>query len=133
MLLDDIRAYLIAQGVVSTGWKLYEGIMPDDSDQTIALFETGGLPVDTLGRENERPTFQSRVRGGRLDYGVAHAKWQQIENALQDAKETAGSPRLLPGFIFIQSAASGPLVFYDDKNRPNFISNWRVMKATATS
>jgi hypothetical protein len=129
MLLDDIKAYLVAQGAVSAGWSIFEGFMCDDSDQTIGLFETGGFPADTLGRENEDVTFQSRVRAHKLDYATGRAKWQIIFDLLQDARQTSGSPVLLPGYIFIQAAHYGPLCWTDKGGRPNFTSNWRVKKA----
>jgi len=129
MLLDDIRSYLIAQGVVQSGtsiplppWPCFEGYVTDDQDQTVALFETGGYPADTLGRENERVTFQVRVRAARLDYSTARAKWLAIFNALQDSIPA-------PGYAFVQAMHYGPMHFNDDKGRPNLTANFRVMKA----
>lgn len=129
MLLDDIKAYLVAQGAVSVPWPIWLGSMPDDTDQAIGIFETGGFPADTLGRENEDVTFQSRVRASRLDYATGRAKWQEIFNLLQDAQATPGSPLLLAGYTFVQAMHDGPLPWTDDKARPNFTSNWRVKKA----
>ncbi len=128
MLLDDIKAFLIAEGAISAGWVIYEGYLPDDQDQTIVISETGGYPADTLGRENEDVTFQSRVRCARLDYATGRTKWLEVFDLLQDAQQTAGSPLLLAGYTFIQALHYGPAVFYDDKGRPNFCSNWRVKK-----
>ena len=129
MFLDDVYDYLIAQGVVSTGWSLHVGYFTDDADQTIGIFPTGGLPQDTLGRENLRPTFQTRIRASKLDFATAYAKWQDVFNALQDAKDTPGSPHLLPGVAYVQAMAGAPLCFNDDKERPNMTSNWRVLVA----
>ena len=132
MILTNIRDYLVALGLVegATGWKCYAGIMPDDQDQTIGIFETGGYPADTLGRENLRLTFQVRVRGRRLDYAVARAKWQELFDALQDAQSgLVGSPDPLEGYAFIQVLSQGPLHFNDANGRPNLTSNWRVMKS----
>lgn len=130
LLLDEIRTYLIAQGVVGSliGWPIYEGYLPDDQDQMVGLFETGGYPSDTLGRENLRVTFQTRMRGIRFDYAVARRKCDDILGALQDAKQTSGSPVLLSGFVYIQAMAEAPLFFNDDQGRPNFTLNWRVLR-----
>jgi len=126
MLLDDIRAKLSAAGVFNgTTWICYSGYLPDDQDQVIALFETPGLPPDTLGRENEQPSFQVRIRGTRLDYATARAKAQAAFDCLQDAQAGAG---LLTGYAFIQAQHSGPLYWTDDKQRPNFTYNFRVHK-----
>ena len=132
MLLDNIAAYLIARGV-STGptdqnWPLFLSFFSDDQDQMLGVFETGGLPADTLGRENERVTFQVRVRAGRLDYPTCRAKWKQIFDLLQDAQQTAGSPPLLPNVYYIQAAHMGPMMFLDDKGRPNATANFHVMQ-----
>lgn len=126
MILDDIRVFLIAQGIggPSTTWPVYEGYFPDDAgkDQQIGLFETGGYPQDTLGRENVRPTFQTRIRAARLDYETGRTKWRDVFVALQDSTPAVG-------YAYVQAMTSGPLVFNDDKGRPNFITNWRVLKS----
>ena len=128
MLLDNIYDYLVAKGAVDAGWALYLSYLPDDTDQVIGLFETGGFPADTMMRENERVTFQVRVRTSRLDYQVGRAKWKQIFDLLQDAQASAGSPHLLTGITFIQALHFGPLTFLDDKGRNNFSSNWKVLQ-----
>ncbi len=121
MLLDDIRAFLIAQGAVPTGWVIYLGYIPDDQNETIALFETGGLPFDTLNRENERLTFQTRVRSGRLDYVNCHNVWKGIFDTLQDSSPT-------PDYYLVQCAHAGPSTFYDDRGRTNMTTGWKVLK-----
>ena len=134
MLLDDIYTYLTSFGVLlpiapsTSPWVMYESYIPDDQDQMIALYDTGGMPFDTLSRVNERRTFQTRVRGSRLDYNTAFNKWKQIFDLLQDAQQTTGSPILLSGYFFIQCMHSGPMAFNDDLGRPNLISNWKVYK-----
>ena len=127
-LLDDIGDYLKATGTVSTGWALCLAYLSDDQDRVISLFETGGYPAMEINRDNERVTFQARVRGTRLDYAVARAKWQILFDALQDAQEVPGSPILLPGIVYIQAMQYGPMSMSDDKGRPNLISNFRVMR-----
>jgi hypothetical protein len=131
MLLDDIHDYLFAQvtknnqPVIVPPWTVYEGYFPDDVDTTIGLFETGGFPADSLGRENIRVTFQTRVRADRLNYDIARQKWLDIFNALADADQNT-LPGYLSGYYYIQYMAAGPMFFNDDRGRPNFTSNWRV-------
>lgn len=133
MLLDDIKAYLAGKGLVdgATGWPCYIAFMPDDTDKCVGLFDSGGYPPDTLGRENERLTFQCRVRGVRFEYPEAHAEWKAIFDALQDAQEgsLAASPDPLAGYTYIQAMQQGPLHANDTNGRPNLSSNWRVMRA----
>lgn len=123
MLLDDIRAYLVSLNIGGdTNWPIFEGYFPDDSTQQIGLFETGGMPADTLGRENERVTFQVRIRAGRLEYMAARNKWKDVFNALQDSV-----PAL--GYATVQAMQQGPMIFTDDRGRVNCTTNFRVMKA----
>lgn len=133
LLLDDVREYLIAQGVGGPAspadWPIYCGFFPADQDQMIGIFPTGGYPADTMLRENRRLTFQTRIRGREFSYAQVYAKWQQIFDALQDAQETSGSPKLLVGFAYIQAMQAGPLFFNDDLKRPNMTTNWIVMKS----
>jgi len=133
ILLNDVQAYLIAQGVggnFGSAWPIYCGVIPNESNQVISLFDTGGMPFDTLSRANERDTFQTRVRGNpRFEYTVVYNQWLAVFNALQDAQEILGSPVLLPGVFFIQAMHAHPVAFSDDLSRPNFISNWRVYRS----
>ncbi len=133
MLLDDIYAYLLAQGVGSAYapgvlWPMYYAYLPDDHDQAIALFETGGYPPTELNRETENVTFMLHVRGAELDYVVARAKWQEAYDALKDASEEATSPFLLPNIVFIYTLHDGPMTWNDEKGRPNFTANFRVKR-----
>jgi len=128
-LLDQIYNYLVASGQVgpTTSWPLHIGFMADDASQMVGLFETGGLPADTLGRENQRPTFQVRVRAARLDYETCRTMWQTLFNLLQDAQQNS-SPTLA-GIYLIQALHYGPMFFADDQGRSNMTSNWRVLMA----
>ena len=123
MLLDNLYAYLGQQsGLVTSDWPLYTGYFPDSPDQCVGLFETGGMPADTLGRENERVTFQLRVRGNRFDYATVRRKWQDYFNALQDSQPAAN-------VTYVQAAHMGPLEFGDPNGRVNFTANFIVMQS----
>jgi len=133
MFLDNVRDYLLASGVVGrngSGWPIFIGYLPDDLDRCVALFPTGGFPADTLGRENLRPTFQTRVRSSVLDFAGCYAQWEVLFNLLQDANAgmIAASPDPLETFVYIQAMKTSPLQFNDSKQRPNMTANWRVMK-----
>lgn len=127
MILDDVVTYLNAMGAGSVLWPIYEAFLPDDSDQAVAMFEAGGYPPETMERECETVSIQLRVRGSKLDYGTARAKWLECFNLLQDAQASAGSPHLLPGVVFI-IGPSGPMTFLDPKGRPNFTTTFRVKR-----
>jgi hypothetical protein len=127
-ILNDIASYLTDLGLVSPSYPIYQGYIPDDQDQMMAVFETGGMPPTELGigtdpRPNERVTFQFRVRGSRLNYAVTRAQWLACFNALQDS--VLANPDV---YAYIQAKHYGPIVFNDDRGRSNFISNFNCMK-----
>ena len=131
-ILDDVWNFLVAQGAVegSTGWKCYEGYMPDDQNLTVGLFESPGMMQDTMARENVRPKLVVHVRGNRLAYSAVRAKWQEIWDLLQDAQDSGGgSPHTLSGYTYIQAEQSSPLCFNDANNRPNMTANFQILKA----
>lgn len=131
MILDDIAAYLITKGVAVApppnnadlpdgAWPVYEGYFPDDVDQTMGVFETIGQPALTMNRDAVGLSFQMRVRGLRLNYAATHAQWQACFDALQDSQPT-------PAYALVQAAYYGPMTFNDDRGRPNFITNFKVV------
>ena len=132
MILDDIHAYLIAQGLVPANnyplstsvFPTTLGYIPDDQDEWIALFETKGGPALTMQREVQARSFQLRVRGSRLNYLPTYKQWQACFNALQDSQPT-------PAYALVQAVDYGPLFFNDDRGRSNFISNFRVILTSA--
>lgn len=133
LLLDDVADYLVDRGVATSrngsgAWPVWVNSLPDDTDQAMCLYETGGYPADEISRSNERVTFQFRVRGSKLDYLTVRAKWQSAFDALQDAQEVSGSPVLLPDVVFIQALHYGPLPFNDDKGRTNMTVNFQVKR-----
>lgn len=129
-LLEDIRFKLQVDNVFDgSTWKCYLGYMPDEQNQVIGIFESGGLPSNTLNRENTLPSFQVRIRASQQDYVVCRNKWQAVYNSLQDASESNGSPETLVGYYLIQALASAPLVWTDELQRVNMSVNFRVIKS----
>lgn len=122
-LLPIVRNRLIATGVVETGWTCFIGYGPEEGDKQILLSPTGGFPQDTQQNENLQETFQVTIRAAQLDYEACEAKWTEVFEALTDADLSASGIRL------IQALQSGPLVWYDDKNRPNMSVNFKVVRA----
>lgn len=121
-LLPLIKTALVSAGVVETGWTCWIGYGPEEQDQQIILNPTGGSAQDTQQNENLLETFQTCTRAAPLEYDVCLAKWNEVFEALTDVDLSAS------GIFFIQALQSGPLVFYDDKNRPNMTANFRVVR-----
>jgi hypothetical protein len=131
-ILDDIVSYLNNAGLVTSTYPIFEGYIPDDQDNMMAVFETGGSPPTELGignapRPNQRVTFQFRVRGTRLNYAATRAQWLACFNALQDS--VLGNPNV---YVYVQTKHDGPICFNDDRGRSNFISNFNVMRTRET-
>lgn len=135
-ILDDIFAYLVAQGVATTdgasppepggAWPLYLSYIPDDQDQMQCCFEIPGKPAGTQLSVNEEFGFQYRVRGSRLNYQIARAQWKSGFDALQNSQPNSA-------FALVLAQHMGPVTFNDDKGRPNFISNFRANRLVAGS
>lgn len=121
--MEAVRAALVNANVITSDWACYIGYTPDDQDQLIGLVPTGGFPQDTHGGENGFPTFQVTVRAGRHEYSAARAKWLEMYHALHDADLSADNIWL------IQAYATDPIQMQDGKNRPNFVTNFRVIRA----
>ena len=125
VLLDLIHDFLVAQTIAggATGWPLYKGFLPDDSDQAVAIFEFPGvLPENDSTDTSFYPAFQMRVRGGEFEYEVARAKMQEIRDILNDANIT--------NLVYVYANQSGPTSLGNDGNdRPNFTMNFRTMEA----
>ncbi len=132
MLLDQIYNKLLTDGVINgTTWKCFIGFLPDEQDQCIGLFETGGLPPDKINRETTMPTFQVRVRASKLSYADCRNKWQDVFRSLQDANQTGLSPDPLQKIYLMQAMQTAPIVVFDEKQRPNMTVNFRVIMAAS--
>lgn len=139
MLMDDIQAYLQAHLVDESGrWPVLIGVLPQNQDRGIGLFETGGYPATEINRETETVTFQLLVRANRQEYAVARQKYQDCFDLLQDAQQTGTSPNVfLPGVVFIQALGRGPLQFNEKQpgtmaqavqSRPMFSANFKCCR-----
>ena len=75
MMLKEIGTYLQSQGIGNLGTDLFLGLMPDQPDNCIALFEYAGSPPD-LHWNGEYPGLQVRVRD--KSYAAARTKIGEI-------------------------------------------------------
>lgn len=125
-LADDITAALDAAGVTggSTGWTAQRWHMQDTPDQAVAVYETGGgVPEERLALDS--PGFQIRVRGAADDFRSPRQKLLDVFNALHSQEANIGG-----AYVFVYAVQSGPIPMgMDEKRRPEFVQNYRVMKA----
>lgn len=127
MLLDELSAYLQAQGIGTAGTDLFSGILPDVPDACVSLHEYGGVgPVHTLGGGNakyERPRVQVVVRA--TTYSAARTKIETIYKLLDKlANTTLSSVR----YLSIDAVHSPAFMERDANNRVKMFVNFQIHK-----
>lgn len=122
MMLNEIGTYLQSQEIGTLGANLFLGLMPDQPDNCIALFEYAGSPPD-LHWEGEYPGLQVRVRN--KSYAMARAKIEQIRDLLHGLhdKKLSGTRYLL-----IKARGSPEVLKRDNNNRVELFVNFEIIK-----
>lgn len=131
MLVDDVQAYLEAEGITdgSTSWPSVRRRLHDGSDQLVVITEDGG-PTPEIGAPGVRsaslkdPAFQVRVRATAWDGDASAAKAQEIFDALHGRlKLEMGEGR------YLRVAAQSPepvFIGYDERGRPEHTISFRA-------
>lgn len=122
MMAEDIAFYLEAQGLGDTKKDIFVGLMPDQPDNCIALFEYAGNPPD-LHWDGEYPGLQVRVRN--KSYAVGRAKIENIVRVLHGLHETVlGGTR----YLLVKARGSPEVLKRDENNRIEFFINFEIIK-----
>ena len=145
-MLCEIGTYLQSQGIGTLGADLFLGLMPDQPDNCIALFEYAGSPPD-LHWNGEYPGLQVRVRG--TSYEAARSKIGDIvkklhglyEQILSDEGEPEGNgdegegngeeePTPVTGtrYLLIKARGSPEVLKRDANNRVELFVNFEIIK-----
>jgi len=141
MLLDDIQAWLVTQGIGDnpinlgtsglTGWPIYKSYEPPSPDTLICLFETPGEEPDilrdlTIGEEPyDVLGLQVRARSAVDGYSDLRNKMQQIFKALHQHEPNVTSGQ---DYVYIYAKNPGPLPMgKDTQNRDELVMNFSVM------
>ena len=121
-MLSDISTYLKNQGVGTPGTDMFLGLMPDQPDNCIALFEYAGSPPD-LHWNGEYPGLQVRVRN--KSYAAARTKIGGAMTALHGLHETVlGGTR----YLLVKARGSPEVLKRDANNRIELFVNFEIMK-----
>jgi hypothetical protein len=120
-MLEALADRLQSASVAFTAQNLYIGLMPDQPDVCVALYEYAGAPPLEVLVSNtatlERPSVQVMVRAGRNDYPTAKALMESVRNTLTDiANETISGER----FLRVNQISSINALGVDDNGRPRF-------------
>jgi len=122
VMLKEIGTFLQSQGIGTLGANLFLGLMPDQPDNCIALFEYAGSPPD-LHWNGEYPGLQVRVRD--KSYQAGKAKIEQIVRVLHGLHETVlGGTR----YLLVKARGSPEVLMRDENNRIEFFINFEIIK-----
>ena len=120
-MLSDIGNYLQAQGIGTLGTNIFLGLMPDQPDNCVALFEYAGSPPD-LHWEGEYPGLQVRVRN--KGYAAAREKIEEVVTELHGAHElTLNGTR----YRVIKVRGSPEVLKRDANNRVELFVNFEII------
>jgi len=121
-VLTEIGAYLATKNVGTVGTDIFLGLMPDQPDNCVSLFEYAGSPPD-LHWAGEYPGLQVRVRN--KSYAAARAKIGEIAKELHGLHE-----QMLSGtrYLLIKARGSPEILKRDASNRVELVLNFEVMK-----
>jgi hypothetical protein len=130
MLLDDLKAYLVAQSVAATGVIFLE-TLPPTPDACLALIEYGGAAPDftlpaTTGIATEHPRVQVLSRA--LTHVAARASAELAYKALAKvANQTLTATR----YLRVEPLQSPFLLTVDANNRPVYAMNVETEKVAS--
>ena len=121
-MLSDIGNYLQAQGVGTPGTDMFLGLMPDQPDNCIALFEYAGSPPD-LHWNGEYPGLQVRVRN--KSYAAARTKIGEVAKKLHGLHEQTLSDTR---YLLIRARGAPEVLKRDASNRVELFVNFEIIK-----
>jgi len=121
-VLEAISKYLEEEDVGTVGVDIFLGLLPDQPDNCIALFEYAGSPPD-LHWDGEYPGLQVRVHN--TSYPAGRAKIGEVVDLLHGLheKELSGTRYLL-----IKARGSPEVLKRDSGNRIEFFVNFEIIK-----
>jgi len=121
-VLKEIGTYLATKSIGTVGTDIFLGLMPDEPDNCIALFEYAGSPPD-LHWNGEYPGLQVRVRN--KSYAAARTKIGEAMTALHGLHEqTLSGTR----YLLIKARGSPEVLKRDNNNRVELFVNFEIIK-----
>lgn len=127
-MLEALADRLQSASVATTATDLFIGIMPDQPDKCVAIYEYAGSPPLEVLTDNaatlERPSVQVLVRAARNDYPTAKALITEVRDTLTEiANETISGER----FLRVNQISSINALGVDDNDRPRFSLSLQVV------
>jgi minor capsid protein len=133
-LLDELGAYLQAQGVGTVSSTLFKGSFPLDTLENtapiLALIEVPGLPPvrshDVPVARYEQPVVQVATRGAPYGYPAARQTAQAAWDVLDGVQNASLSGTF---YLWLQALQSPYWLRTDDFQRPVLLFNVRCARA----
>jgi len=121
-VLSEIGAYLATKSIGTVGTDIFLGLMPDQPDNCVALYEYAGSPPD-LHWNGEYPGLQVRVRN--KSYAAARTKIGEVMEKLHGLHEqTLSGTR----YLLIKARGSPEVLKRDNNNRVELFVNFEIIK-----
>ena len=121
-MLREIGTYLATKSIGTVGTDIFLGLMPDQPDNCIALFEYAGSPPD-LHWNGEYPGLQVRVRN--KSYAAGRTKIGEVAKKLHGLHEqTLSGTR----YLLIKARGSPEVLKRDNNNRVELFVNFEIIK-----
>ena len=121
-MLKEIGTYLATKSIGTVGTDIFLGLMPDQPDNCIALFEYAGSPPD-LHWDGEYPGLQVRVRN--KSYAAARTKIGEVMEKLHGLHEQTLSDTR---YLLIKARGSPEVLKRDNNNRVELFVNFEIIK-----
>jgi hypothetical protein len=121
-VLREIGAYLATKSIGTVGTDIFLGLMPDQPDDCIALYEYAGSPPD-LHWNGEYPGLQVRVRN--KSYAAGRTKISEVMAALHGLHEQTLSDTR---YLLIKARGSPEILKRDNNNRVELFVNFEIIK-----
>lgn len=127
MILEALADKLVSASVGSLATNIFIGLLPDQPDKCLALYEYAGEEPREVFRNEaasiEVPTVVVMARGARNDYPTARDFAADARDALcAIVDETISSVR----FLRVKETSSINYVNSDDNDRPRFTVTFTV-------
>lgn len=126
---EELARYLADQGVGTlagaASWAITFSRMPDDPDDAICLYDSGGSPPIVYDEELREPFVQVRVRG--TDHASIHSKAEEIFGLLCEPGDIPGPSREIEGGLYLGIWMDSDFIDLgrDENNRIRIASNYR--------
>lgn len=126
---EEIARFLDAQGVATIGgsasWSVFFARMPDEPDDSICLYDSGGGPPVVYDEEIREPAIQVRVRG--TDLSDMQAKAQEIFELLCEPGDIPSPSREIGESLYLGIWMDSDFIDLgrDENERLRIASNYR--------